>query len=250
MDESERIWLFKILNRYSNLPTLNYIFPILERMEDYGLFEKENSTKEDLLLKLQNKFLKVSQQPYSTKEQLSQVIERFRKRHEKRVEIAISGKDADSIQIVIDSFVIVNKLILWSVYKNIENIFYLSKIREHIDNLKSGYLPLLIKKGKNKEIEDSQLLYHLLSLAYVVDYLQNSSEEFKKRYNPRTGRNHVKEAIDEVFKNAIFSVRRLCNIATIDVEKLGEVIKEYNEIIPISMTPNEAIRSIEIRFKM
>lgn len=250
MDESERIWLFKILNRYSNLPTFNYIFPILDRMEEYGLFETENSTKEELLLKLQNKFLKASQQPYSTNEQLSQVIERFRKRHEKRVESAIRNKDADNIQVVVDSFVIINKLILWSVYKNIENIFYLSKIRGHIDDLKRGYLSLLIKKGKNKEIEESRLLYHLLSLAYAVDYLQNNSEEFKKMYNQRTGRNYVKEAIDEAFKNAIFSVKRLCNMATIDIEKLEDVIKEYNEIIPISTTPKEVILSIKNRFKM
>ena len=83
IDEDERTWIFKILSRYSQLPTLNHVLPIIERLEDYGFFDSDRITREEILWELQSRLSNIK--PYSASEQIIRLINRFKYKHEKKV---------------------------------------------------------------------------------------------------------------------------------------------------------------------
>jgi len=175
--EQERMWLFKILNKYANLPSFNYLMPLIERLADYGIFEMDQHEREELLLNIQNKLTNCK--PYNPKTKLKEIIERFKKRHERRLEKTFEQDPSLSFLTIVNSFVMINKLILWSVNRGIHDIHYLRHIKKNM-------IDLSVKKKKIignipfERLKNSRLLEHFIMLIYFIEQSHKNSWEFRK----------------------------------------------------------------------
>ena len=206
IDEDERTWLFKVLNRYANLPSFNYVLPIIERMEEYGLFDLKPVDREELLLKLQARIVNIK--PYSATDQIVQLIDRFRQRHERRMQAAIESKDPNQLQILINSFVMINKLIIWLVRKGLQDVNYLRFVKMNVEGLFDGKYITMSDPKEIKVIRENRLLAYVVMLSHTVDHYQMESPKFRD-VNPNTGRNHVKDEFERAFISAIQFLRKV-----------------------------------------
>ncbi|MEM2129650.1 MAG: phospholipase D-like domain-containing protein [Candidatus Bathyarchaeia archaeon] len=227
IDEDERVWLFKILNRYANLPSFNYVLPLIERMENYGFFELKPIDKEELLWKWQSKIVKIK--PYSTEDQIVQLIDRFRQRHEKRMKAAIQLKKHDWLQTVIDSFIMVNKLVIWLVRKGLQDISYLRFIRTNVEKMCNNEFIDLTDQKEVQIIREKKLLAYLVMFSHVVDYYQRTTPEFVKLVTP-AGRNPLKDAFEETFVLAIQFLRKISENELIS--GLKSLTSEFEDLAP------------------
>jgi len=206
IDEDERIWLFKILNRYANLPSFSYILPLIEIMEDYGLFELKPVDREELLWKLQAKMANIK--PYSATDQIIQLIDRFRQRHEKRMKVAIESKSPEWLQTVFNSFVMINKLIIWLVRKGLKDVDYLRFVRTNIEELFSDKYITLTDPKEVQIVRENKLLAYVVMFSHIVDYYQRTSSKFQTT-TTATGRNYVKDVFEETFVLAVQLLRKI-----------------------------------------
>jgi len=206
IDEDERTWLFKVLNRYANLPSFNYVLPIIERMEEYGLFDLKPIDREELLLRLQARIANIK--PYSATDQIIQLIDRFRLRHERRMHAAMESKDLNQLQTVINSFVMINKLIIWLVRRGLQDVNYLIFVKVNVEGLFDGKYIMLNDPNEIKTIRENRLLAYVIMLSHTVDHYQMQSPKFREA-NPNTGRNHVKDEFERTFISAIQFLREV-----------------------------------------
>lgn len=218
IDEDEKTWLFKILSGYATLPSLNYVLPIIERLEDYGFFESNRIRREEILWELQSRLVNIK--PYSASEQIVQLINRFKHKHEKRMKTAIESKSIDQLETILRSFVMINKLILWLVRKGHQDIHYLRFVRKNVDDLFNSKHIDFENPNNMKVLAENKLLAYLVMFSYTVDCLQRKSPKFGKVVSPK-GRNYVKEAFETTFITAIQKCRRL----------MGEQINSDLEVI-------------------
>jgi len=174
-------WLFALLNKLSRIPNFSQYTPILDKLDKYGAFDT-GADREKILLKLRNKLALVN--PYSHTEKIKEVIQRFIIRHKKRVSNAIKYNEYKNAKQVISSFLMINKLILWAVENNYDNIDGLRHIRGNMENFcgeyKKGYLSIMADNDLIELLIDSDLFYHCLLLVFIIDLLQ-----FFRNYNPK-----------------------------------------------------------------
>ena len=250
MEEAQ--WLFSLLDKFANMPLIRFVLPIIEKIEEDGILDEIDPTKkEDLIIRFQRKISRIK--PYSFQKKLSDLIRLFLHRHERSVKKAIKHSDIRNAMNVLTSFIIINKLIVWSVSKGMEKINYLSNllsnIREFCDmrDKKPGErnYPNLLKHHKEEQVlVDSKILYHLISLAYFVDFLQLNSTEFQRGFHKRLKRHFVKEAFERIFVNVIRLLQETTSEKLLDEEKLKQTTREYIRFVP---SKNHNIKDITTR---
>lgn len=200
-DEDERTWLFKILSRYAALPSLSYVMPIIERLENYGFFELDPTRKEELLWLLQAQLLNMK--PYSASEQFTGLIDRLKQRHKTRMDNAMKSKRTDQLPIVISSFLMINKLCIWLVRKEYQDVDYLRFVRLYVEDLVLKYINLEDSEQR-KIVTENKLLAYAVILSHIVDFFQRESPKFR-----RIGRNYLKESFEKTFVEAAQLLRRV-----------------------------------------
>jgi hypothetical protein len=199
-DEDERTWLFKILTRYAALPSLSYVMPIIERLENYGFFDLDPTRKEELLWLLQAQLISIK--PYSASQQFTVLIDRLKQRHKTRMENAMKTKKVDQLPIVISSFLMINKLCIWLVRKEYQGVEYLRWIRLYVEDLiLKKYIDFEDPEQK-RILAENKLLGYVVMLSYIVDFYQRKSPSFGG-----IGRNYVKEFFEKTFVDAIQLLR-------------------------------------------
>jgi len=236
----EAYWLFSLLDKFARLPSIRYVLPVLEKMEEEGIFdETDRIAREELILKFQEKIGKIKS--YPVQKGLKDLIQLFIRRHERRVKKAIKESDVRDAFNIITSFIIINKLILWMVSREIEGISYLRHILGNIRDFcdiqdhkpgERNYPDLLKKHGEEQILIDSGILYHLISVAFVVDYLQCGSPEFMKGFHEIQKRHFVKEEFEKLFFTIISLIQNITNEKLIDRRKLNEIFEEYRIFVP------------------
>lgn len=238
----EVYWLFSLLDKLAKMPSLSEVLPILEKMEEEGIFdETDRISREQLILEFQEKIEKIPS--YPAHKGLKDLIQLFLRRHRRRVEKAVRGSNVKDAFNIITSFIIVNKLILWMVSRNIERINYLSQILVNIRDFcdinihddkpgEKNYPSLLKKHGEEQILTDLGLLYHLISVAYVVDYLQCKSPEFMRSFHKIQKRHFVKEVFERLFVTVISLVQNITNERIINKAKLDKIFEEYRTFVP------------------
>lgn len=191
IEQDEARWIFSLFNKIAQLPSLNYIIPILSVMDDMGIFDTENKEeKQKKIIELNKKIYKIA----GRKERLITIIDLFIKRHEKRMNNALYSLDLKDINVVINSFNLINKLVLWSVINNYQDIHYLRMIKSNFQELTSYFLRLGDQNSKNF-LDNPQFIAEALIQIYLVDRLQISSSDFKA-----TNEGYwVKRAFEETF---------------------------------------------------
>jgi len=225
-------WLFTLLNKLSKMPNFSEYIPLLDKLNDYGLFDGEMN-REQLLLKLRNKLAALK--PYSHKEKLKEVIQRFISRHEKRISNAIKNHEYKSAKQVLNSFFMINKLILWSVKKDYEDISGLKHIKGNLEDFcgkdEKGYLQIMIENDLNELLKESTFFYHNILLLFIIDLLQNQSNDFRKNYIDRLHYSPLKRAFET---STIFCLNEIHSIIDekIDLAILKEVKEEYEFLVP------------------
>jgi len=236
----EAYWLFSLLDKLSELPSIRYVLPVLEKMEEEGIFDETNRIKrEEMILKFQEKIAKIKSYPIH--KGLKDLIQLFLRRHERRVKDAIEEANVKDAFNIITSFIIINKLILWMVSREIERINYLRHILGNIRDFcdiqdhepgERNYPDLLKKHGEEQILKDSGMLHHLISVAFVVDYLQHGSPEFMRGFHEIQKRHFVKEEFEKIFFTIIILIQNITNEKLIDRRKLREIFEEYRIFVP------------------
>lgn len=241
--EDESIWLFKMLNRYAHLPSFNDFFPFIERLSEYDFFDKDPDSREAFLLKNQRHLLNVK--PYSPETKLKVIIERFRKRHKTRLQNALKQDPSSAFPIVVNSFLMISKLFLWSVSSDLQDVSYLRYIKGIMETLAVNE-GNIVEKVDAEALKNSRLLEHLVILSYFVDTFHRNSNEFQKRnFHTRAGRNYVKETIDKGFIEAIDAVRVKVLAENLSRESIESTLLEYQFTVSnINVSSEDVIQSI------
>ena len=232
INEDERIWLFRVLNKLASLPSPSMLFAFLRRIEDEELFDKDPATREEILLRLKLRFEATT---YSPEQELRDLIGRTISRHERRLQKWLTNPDPSTVAFAVESFLTLNKLILWAVCRSILNIDALRDIRVRMEDLEKTYASSI--STFSSEVLRS-LLPHLAVTAYLIDHLQSTSPEFKLASGER--RNFLKDFFDETSLNAIFNVLRLCN-CKLSLSRIKEALGEYSEFLPELKASAEAV---------
>jgi hypothetical protein len=200
IEQDEARWIFSLFNKIAQLPSLNYVIPILNVMNDMGIFDIENKEeKQKKIIELNKKIYKIA----GRKERLITIIELFIKRHEKRMNNALSLLDLKDTNVVVNSFNLINKLVLWSVINNYQDIHYLRMIKNNFEKLTSYFSEFGDQISKTF-LDNQQFIAETLIQIYLVDKLQISSTIFKAE----TSNFHVKKAFEETFLNFLKMVKR------------------------------------------
>lgn len=216
-EQDEAKWLFSLLTKIAKLPSiLNYMIPIVEEMGDLGFFDfSDQEDKKEKLMKLNKKIEKLA----GRKKRLKDVIEKFVHRHEIRMKKGINSKNPSNFKIVINSFIMINKLILWSVLNEYEDIQYLRKIRTNYEKLEN-YLLALNSPEIEERISNQRFLSNLIFITYFVDRLQILSPDFdEKDYDV-----YVKQVFDRTFEETLKLILKLSNkkLETISILEFKE----------------------------
>jgi hypothetical protein len=250
VDETEESWLFKVLDQ-SSPSSLNRLLPIVEWMEDHRMLEHRPTDRKELLLKLQKRAAKMA--PYSSAEQVTQLLDKIKNRHERRIGAAVrSGDLNNNLQAIVDSFFIINKLAIWTVARGLQNVEYLRVVRTNLETVFVGENPLLGKGLSSGEDDDGAVLRflartsmaaHVLVLAYITDYLQELTPQFRHVFGKR---NYVKEVFDDTFAQTISLLMEKLPSAGV-VGELSTVSEEYREVIPgVDFDARNILKSVNL----
>jgi|GEM_PF-2827291 len=242
-------WLFKILNKLIKLPNLNEYFRILDEIDKKGILESKQKKSE-----IHN--FDFTKGPYNPNEKLNDLISRFIDRHERRINHASQKCDQSEVGTVLYSLILTNKLILWSIYREIKPINELYKIKNNFKPLftdKNNYIDKLDPESIEKCMNDYHLRSHVAMLVYLIDYMQLNSREFKP--DPRLGYNAVKQVFETCTVQALEKIIEKSD-PLIKQREFKEVLQQYSEIIPelkyipmvnFEMRLNELIDQLSIR---
>lgn len=225
-------WLFALLNKLSKMPNFNEYIPLLDKLDDYGLFD-EGIEREQLILKLRNKLALLK--PYSHKEKLKEVIQRFISRHEKRISNAIKNDEYKSAKQVLSSFFMINKLILWSVKNGHEDISGLKHVKGNLEDFcgkdEKGYLEIMEEENLIDLLKESNFIYHNIILIFIIDLLQSQSNEIRETNIERLGYSPLKRAFETSTICCLDKIHKVI-MGKLDLEILDEVKSEYQFLVP------------------
>jgi len=225
-------WLFTLLSKLAKMPNFSEYVPLLDKLNEYGLFDEEMD-REQLLLRLRNKL--ASLKPYSHAEKLKEVIQRFIARHEKRISNAIKNNEYKSAKQVLSSFFMINKLILWSVKNGHEDISGLKHIKGNLEDFcgkdEKGYLQIMEENALIELLKESNFFYHTIILVYIIDLLQTQSNDIRKTYIDRLNYSPLKRAFETSTILCLDKIHKVID-GKIDNSILEEVKEEYQFLIP------------------
>jgi len=218
-------YLFNILKKLSKKKNLANFKPVLEELSGKSVFSRED--KEKSILELKNKIKSI--EPSEKDIDLKQVIQKIIKKKQKNIERAIDHESVKKDFEVINTFVLLNKLILYSSF----NDYYptgegLGEIRINIEkffNQDDNYLDILLNNNRKRIIEESDLGFHLAIISFIIHWKQN-----KKLKKGKITKN-VKKVFD---KSIIKSLKHIRNKTKIeyDLDKVEDYLQEYQEILP------------------
>lgn len=226
MDINDANWLFHILDKLARIPNFGEYISVLDKLDEFDLFTSEQ--KEQAILNLRNKIFSIK--PYKPEEQLKSVIDKFINRHQTRIEKAIKNKDIYIHDKVMISFILTNKLIIWSIDRDYNDIHLLRKVRSSMEKFLIGeanYIDVLLGKNLRGIIDSIQLKYHVAILTFIMDQLQKQSGKFGPE--ARLGYNTIKRVFE---KTSVLSLKRLIDLDnnTFYENELKKFIYEYKQI--------------------
>jgi hypothetical protein len=230
VDETEGSWLFKVLDK-SNPSSLNRLLPIVEWMEDHQMLELRPADRKELLLKLRKRAVKMV--PYSSTEQVTLLLDKIRSRYERRIGAVVRSGDLNSLPAVMDSFFIINKLAIWTVGRGLQDVEHLRVVRANLETVFVGENPLLgrgLSFGGDavlRFLAGKSMAAHIVVLAYITDYLQERTPQFRHVFGRR---NYVKEVFDDTFAQTISLLMEKLPGTDI-VGELSTVSEEYRELV-------------------
>jgi HKD family nuclease len=234
----DKISFFRLLKSLASLPTLQQeeIGPIIENLAAGNFFGKSGYDAEEQLAQLRNLLLegKIKPMPYSPGSQITDIIRREESRHESRLKNAIENRNTEQANVVFMSFYDVCKLIILQVYNEYVNVNELSKIRDYIEKIclsKGNYLDLLLEQNKRNFVADLNLIYHIICMMFIIDYLQKNSKNFQSNYGNPSGRNRVKDVFDETFNDALSKLFKTFPKFKIKKDDIRRHLKSYQEDI-------------------
>jgi len=231
IDTDDRDWLFSLLNKLSKMANFNQYIPILDKLDEYGAFDY-GVDREEILLGLRKKLETIK--PYSHTERLSEVIQRFIKKHKNRVTNAIKSKEYKGVKEVINSFLLTNKLVLWAVKNKYDHISGLRHIKTNMEGFlgmnDKGYIPIILANNLLELIIESNLLCHCLLQVFIIDLLQNNSPEIRDTYIERLNYSPLKRTFES---SNIWCLNKIYNIQNANINRvnLEEIKGEYENII-------------------
>lgn len=221
-------YIFYILNKLSKLQIfddgdtiLDEGVTILDILAEEGLFTQ--SEKEIAALLINKKLVKSR-----IRITLKDFINRFQKRHQRRIEKAVRSQNSETYDEFLTSFLLTNKSIIWAVnYGKTIQINELRKIRINLDFFIFEYINLFEDNRLIHLLKQSNLKYHFVLLTFIIDFLQVKSGKFKPE---RFGINPVKQSFE---RSTIASLIIICNKDNfiLNREILQDLIIEYGLII-------------------
>jgi len=218
-------WLFKIFEKLKDLPSLHSYFKILDEIDDRRILEGKNKQKE-------LSHLAFKTEPYNPSLNLNELINRFITRHQSRIKNSIKNFDQNDLSVVMNSFILTNRLILWSIARDVKRIHELSLININLKDLflsRPNYLDRLDDKGVEKCLVEFNLKAHIAILIYLIDYLQQKSPEFN--VDPRLGYNSVKRAFEQTTVMSLIKLIEKSD-SILSKDELIAAMKYYSEIMP------------------
>ena len=188
--------------------------------------------------------------------QLKEFFDSLISRHQKRVTRVIKNRDCSNPLSAINSFILTNKLVIYSIVNDIELIQKLTHVKKNLEdffNEKNCFLFLIPSKYLPELLKESQMKYHTAMLVFIIDYLQKQSKEFEP--DNRLGYNPVKEVFEiSTVTSLIQMISFENNIFERDI--FEELIDQYAEIvtalsrysvIDVERALNTLIESVEIK---
>ena len=248
-DINNKNWLFKLLNKLMKLPNFSEYIQVLRGLDERNAFT-------DTIAPNQFNGFPLLKGGYDPNARLKELIESFIDKHQNRINRAINNRDCSNPISAINSFILTNKLVIWSVVNNSEPIQNLRRVKNNLEAFfkqDNSFLSIIPAKNLPELLKESQLKYHTAMFVFIIDYLQRRSNKFKP--DERLGCNPVKDVFEIstvkslrqmfIFENNVF-----------DKESFQEIIDQYSELIPnlskysvheIERDLNTLIESVEVK---
>jgi len=233
LDFKDANWLFNILNELSKRKNLSNYSTVFDELAKNSIFSKED--KEKAILKIKNKI--ESLEPKEKNIKISDIIDKIIKKKQRQIKKVIKNKSTEKDFKVINTFILLNKLILYTVTQGYKNINGLAEIRFNIDrffNKEKNYFDILLSKNKSEIIIKSDLVYHLAIIIFIISYLQN------KNVKRKVITKNEKKVFDKTSVKSLLRIKNKLN-TKFEIYKLKDFLDEYKEILPIleDKTPDD-----------
>lgn len=253
----DRLNFFRILKSLASLPILKQeeIIPVIDDLVKHDFFHQNPGDAEQAIANSRNLLIqgRIKPNPYSASVQLLNIIKREEYRHEKRLKNAIESRNIGQANIVFVSFYDICKLIILQVNKGLMNVTELRRIRDYVERIclsKQNYLELLLEAGKMSFISEVKLIYHIVCLMHITEFLQTNSTEFQLNYNSLSNRNRVRDVFDETFNDALAKLFKIFPTSRMTRDEITIYLKSYQgEVIDSLPTELEHIQESIARMK-
>lgn len=231
-------WFFKILNKLIQLPNLSEYFRVLNEMDEKGILESDQKKEKIAEAHFERGH-------YNPNEKINDLVSKFIERHNYRIKNVLKQFDRNDLGTIIFSFILTNKLIFWSIVRDIKPINELYFISNNLKSLfieKTNFIDKLNAEDIEKCLNDYQLKCHVVVTVYLIDYLQSNSPEYADY--PNLGYNPVKQKFEQNIVRALEKVIAVSN-PLINQNEFRDVLHQYSEIIP--QLESDSLKSIEIK---
>jgi HKD family nuclease len=224
-DINNKNWLFKLLNKLMKLQNFSEYIPVLIKLDERDVFtDRIDPTKF-------NEFPLVKG-GYDPKARLKELIDHFIQKHQNRIKRAIKNHDLSNPTSAINSFILTNKLVIWTVVNKSEPIENLLLVKNNLADFfqeKNSLLSIIPSKTLLELLKESQLKYHTALFVFIIDYLQKRSNKF--RPDTRLGYNTVKDVFEI---STAKSLNQMLSFEdnVFDKHTFQEIFEQYVEIIP------------------
>ena len=169
---------------------------------------------------------------YNPDTMLSELIDRCVARHQRRVESISTPLDADAFGIIVNSLLLTNKLVIWSVSHGNKGYDELKVVMRSLANFfeAKGVAQAYTSEDTYESCATQfHLTYHAATLVYVLDHLQMQYGEFK----PLThmGFNPTKSVFEAATVAALSKAIEFETNVFVESE-FSKIFDQYREIVP------------------
>ncbi|WP_048115497.1 hypothetical protein, partial [Methanoculleus sp. MH98A] len=153
-------------------------------------------------------------------------------RHHRRIECIDTLLDTDAFGIIVNSLLLTNKLVIWSVSHRRKDYNELKIVMRNLANffedkgVAQTYTSESVYKSCATQI---YLTYHTTALVYVLDHLQMQSGEFEPL--PHLGFNPTKGVFERVTVAALSKAIEFETNIFVESE-FSKIFDQYREIVP------------------
>jgi HKD family nuclease/antitoxin component of MazEF toxin-antitoxin module len=216
-------WVLHIINKLLNTQNFGQYAALLVELDNNDITVDSDRRKKLLELCEGLEHIK----PIDYNFTLNDLINKFIVRHRRRLHNTIENREVESVSQIVNSTILTNKLILWSVLHEYQDIFFLREIKRNFESL-NDYINVLKDVSSIKIFNESNIKYQVATSIYIIHYLQNKSPKFPP--DPKRGFNRVKRVYDESNISLLKKIIDIDNNSFLGT-KLDETISEYQEII-------------------